>query len=220
MGPQETEPSAGRPEVLERRLGSVGREGVAMTWRLGPEGGSGAALEAAKADARAMSHRLGTRGFAEMSVGKVAKDWVEVVGTMGWGPAGARMDLAEVKAVLEKEGWLKKAKEAVMDRNAVAEELVKVAKVLVGAGGTLLDSVLTGGDVAMLEGVVDEQTYDLAVQVYSRLRKDFELSADQNEAIDRMKMSCGRHGMGADAHRNNIFKAAHALGIHLPSGMF
>jgi len=105
MGPEETEPSKGRPEVLGRRLESAGREGVVMAWTLAG-GGAGSAVEAARADAKAMSARLGTRGSARFEVGRVGADEVEVRGTMGWGAAGARMGFEDVKAALEKEGWV------------------------------------------------------------------------------------------------------------------
>jgi hypothetical protein len=69
--------------------------------------------------------------------------------------------------------------------------------------------------------VVDEQSYDLAVEVYSKLREDLELDSGQNEALNRLRQCVERlSSMRPDAHRNNIFKAAHALGIKLPSSMF
>jgi hypothetical protein len=107
-----------------------------------------------------------------------------------------------------------------MNNAAVAAELVKIAKQL-SASRSLLDSVITDDDVMKLKGVVDEQSYDLAVEVYMKLHRDLELTDNQNEALLRLRQCVDRaHGMPQDAHRNNIFKAAHALGIKLPSSMF
>ena len=107
-----------------------------------------------------------------------------------------------------------------MDKKVVAQEMLTLAKNLT-ASGSLLDSVLSDREVSTLDHVVDEQSYDLAVEVYSKLRRDFELSENQNEAINRLKQSVQRSSSMDEAqHRNNIFKAAHALGIKLPSSMF
>lgn len=96
----------------------------------------------------------------------------------------------------------------------------KVAKSLV-ANTSLIEQVLDQNTLAGLEDFLDAQTYELMVGVYSRLRKDFELSNGQQEAINRLRMSMqSKRGWGEDMHRNNIFKAAHALGIPLPSSMF
>ena len=109
-------------------------------------------------------------------------------------------------------------KEAGMDR----EERIagKVAKKVM-ASESLLDWVIKAEDVAKLDGVVDEQTYDLAVEVYKTLRRDLALSSNQNEALNKLAR-CVQRGanMHPAGHRNEIFKAAHALGIKLPSGMF
>jgi hypothetical protein len=95
-----------------------------------------------------------------------------------------------------------------------------VARDLVG-NTSLIEQVLDQRELGSLEDVVDEQTYRLMVEVYQRLRKDFELSNGQREAINRLRMSIeSKRSWGGDMHRNNIFKAAHGLGISLPSSMF
>ena len=109
------------------------------------------------------------------------------------------------------------------DKKALIKRLngkgFKTAKSL--TAGSLLDSVLSDREVATLDRFVDEQTYELAVEVFSKLRRDLELSDNQTEAINRLKQSVQRgSGMDEATHRNNIFKAAHALGIKLPSSMF
>lgn len=68
---------------------------------------------------------------------------------------------------------------------------------------------------------VDEQTWQLAMDVYYKLSDDFKVSSAQQEAINRLRNCVERgHGMQESEHRNNIFKAAHALGMKLPSSMF
>jgi hypothetical protein len=107
-----------------------------------------------------------------------------------------------------------------MNREEIASEVVKIAKSLT-AGNSMLDFILKDRDVGKLQGIVDEQTYDLAVEVYMVLRKGLELNNQQNEAINRLRQCVDRgSSMQPDAHRNNIFKAAHALGIKPPSSMF
>ena len=107
-----------------------------------------------------------------------------------------------------------------MNRVAVAKELVKVARLL-QADSSLLDHVLKDSDLARLERHVDDQTWDLAVQVYEHLQEKFRLSSDEKEALNRLLMSVrAGNGYQLDLHRNNIFKAAHALRINLPSGIF
>jgi hypothetical protein len=107
-----------------------------------------------------------------------------------------------------------------MNRVAVAQELVKVARLL-QADSSLLDQVLRDSVLQKLEHHVDEQTWDLAVQVFQKLQEKFRMSSDEQEALNRLLASVKSGSMSdSDAHRNNIFKAAHALGIKLPSGSF
>lgn len=117
-------------------------------------------------------------------------------------------------------GQKKVKKVTVVGSRKISSELAKTAKSLT-ANSSLLDPLFTDRDVANLKGIVDDQTYELAVEVYSTLREAFEPKGSQNEAINRLRQSVLRGGgMQADQHRNNIFKAAHALGIRLPSSMF
>jgi hypothetical protein len=61
----------------------------------------------------------------------------------------------------------------------------------------------------------------LAVEVYQKLQEKFRLSNDEQEALNRLIGSVREStSFETDIHRNNIFKAAHALGIKLPSGIF
>ena len=67
----------------------------------------------------------------------------------------------------------------------------------------------------------DEQAGKLFYQVMRALQDEMELSRGAQEALNRVKTLVGR-GKTWDAamKRNFIFKAAHSLGIKLPSGMF
>jgi thioredoxin-like negative regulator of GroEL len=142
-----------------------------------------------------------------------------------------------------------------MNRIAVAQKLVKLAKELTAADtfpcpdcGTkvlektgycvkckkkvkaasrrqastsLLNFALPEKEMRKLEHHVDEQTWDLAVEVYQKLQEKFRLNNDEQEALNRLIGSVREStSFETDIHRNNIFKAAHALGIKLPSGIF
>jgi hypothetical protein len=120
-----------------------------------------------------------------------------------------------------------------MDNQKVAAELVWMARQLIAqfkastttrerqAGESLMDLALDQRELSKLEDHVDEQTWDLAVKVYMKLKKDFELKGGQKEAFNRLMMSADKpRSRSPEMHRNNIFKAAHALGISLPSNFF
>ena len=71
-----------------------------------------------------------------------------------------------------------------------------------------------------LEGK-DAMSAQLFVDVYSALRKRLDLSDGEAEALRRIKDVVTRgKNWDADLLRNNIFKAANALGMKLPSGSF
>jgi hypothetical protein len=67
----------------------------------------------------------------------------------------------------------------------------------------------------------DEQSAKLFYEVFRKLQDEISLSSGAEEALNRMKDIVTR-GQNWDAAllRNNVFKAAHSLGIKLPSGMF
>jgi hypothetical protein len=104
-----------------------------------------------------------------------------------------------------------------MDIDRIANEVFK----RVADRDSILEAVLPVDSVSDMQDYVDEQTWDLAVKVYTKLESDLKLSTGQKEALNRLRMSATTHkGWASDMHRNNIFKAAHALGIPLPSSMF
>ena len=104
-------------------------------------------------------------------------------------------------------------------RTALVDQ-VKTAKAIT-ANSSLLESVISQHDLLKIEDRLDEQTWRLVVEVYKKLQQDFMLTNDQQEAINRLQQSIkGAEAWTSALHRNNIFKAAHALGIALPSGMF
>jgi len=103
------------------------------------------------------------------------------------------------------------------DRQFVASELVKVAKDLTAAD-SLIDSTIYSigqSDVAGLRSDADEI---IAVDVYKNLRKRFQLSRGEEEAIKRLHAATGMKN--PDMIRNNVFKAADALGMKLPHSSF
>jgi hypothetical protein len=67
----------------------------------------------------------------------------------------------------------------------------------------------------------DEMSANLMVQVYQTLGKRLALTSGEMEAVSRIRDVVTR-GKNWDAGllRNNIFKAANALGLKLPSGSF
>ena len=67
--------------------------------------------------------------------------------------------------------------------------------------------------------VMDEQTAKLAGKIARELTARFKPSDSEEEALNRIAASAGRP-MSCAQHRNNIFKAAHALGLPLPSNSF
>jgi hypothetical protein len=106
-----------------------------------------------------------------------------------------------------------------MRKEAVAAELLKIAKSLMAS--SLIDGILRPGKLGQLSGFLDEETYDLMIEVYAKLKDDLRISSAQSEAINRLNVCSDRgKSMRPEEHRNNIFKAAHALGIRLPSMSF
>ena len=88
-------------------------------------------------------------------------------------------------------------------------------------------SALVGGDkefnklINFLDKVEDQQSGSLALEVWWRLTEALTLTSGQGEALSRLMGSVENAGRWqADLQRNNIFKAAHSLGIRLPSAMF
>ena len=101
-----------------------------------------------------------------------------------------------------------------VDEGAVASRVASRV-----AADSLIDSVIDKRDLFKLKSKVDEQTWDLAREVYLSLMRSLELSPAQREALNRLRMSISSNYAPA-MHRNNIFKAAHSLGIRLPSSSF
>ena len=121
-----------------------------------------------------------------------------------------------------------------MDRAMIARELVEAAKELTAsdlsgdegragvertAAESLIDFVIDKRTFYKLRSQVDEQTWALAREVYIALMKALELDRSQQEALNRLRNSASSN-FSEDMHRNNIFKAAHSLGIKLPSMSF
>ena len=69
---------------------------------------------------------------------------------------------------------------------------------------------------------VDEQSADLAREVYMELSQKMQLAENERQALNRLRNSVkrGMNGWDAGTQRNNIFKAADLLRMKLPSYMF
>lgn len=65
----------------------------------------------------------------------------------------------------------------------------------------------------------DPESADLMMQVYMYFKKRLEFTSNENEAWNRLHWVINQ-GKASPLARNNIFKAAHALGIKLPSMFF
>jgi hypothetical protein len=73
----------------------------------------------------------------------------------------------------------------------------------------------TSGDIT------DDQTQELFYEIYSYFADKLRFNSNEREAWNRMLNSLSRGKSWApEYHRNNIFKAAHSLGIKLPSSAF
>jgi hypothetical protein len=87
----------------------------------------------------------------------------------------------------------------------------------------IIDHVLPQRDLLKLEDALgnDEQSWDLAVQVYQKIAEKLRLSDREGQALYRLMDSVkNMKSWKGDLQRNNIFKAANLLGIKLPSSMF
>lgn len=92
----------------------------------------------------------------------------------------------------------------------------------VGVGRDVMERLLPAKQVKKIRKLSDEQTGELAVQVYLELIRRIEeaLGREGQEALNRLMLKSNFMKDDTGLTRNNIFKAAHALGIELPSHMF
>lgn len=87
----------------------------------------------------------------------------------------------------------------------------------------VIDYILPQKELLQLEDALgqDEQSWDLAVQVYQKISERLQLSDRERQALYRLMDSVkNRKSWKGDLQRNNLFKAANLLGIKLPSSMF
>ena len=106
----------------------------------------------------------------------------------------------------------------------VARELVAAAKLLVGSERTsssnaIMDLLVDQRELYKLKNNVDEATWKLTREVYSKLADAVKLSSNEEGALNRLRASMSNN-YSEDMHRNNLFKAADMLGIKLPHSMF
>jgi hypothetical protein len=90
---------------------------------------------------------------------------------------------------------------------------------------SLIEYVLPMKDTAELTRILkkagDKQSADLVFEIWKKFRKDFSLDQGQSSALRRLRNSVEkRKTWSTDLIRNNVFKAADALKMKLPSGMF
>lgn len=87
----------------------------------------------------------------------------------------------------------------------------------------VIEAVLPQKDVLSLRKklVSDEESKELAYEVYRYFVQRLDLKGNELEALRRL-MGCieRREEWDAALLRNNIFKAAHSLGMKLPSSSF
>ena len=98
--------------------------------------------------------------------------------------------------------------------------LLKEAGSKEASGDGLIEYVLPRGEVERvyhsLENQEDEQSSQLLMEVYFALQERLKLSDRENQAVNLLRRVITRPG----DHRHNIFKAADALGMKLPSKLF
>jgi hypothetical protein len=89
-------------------------------------------------------------------------------------------------------------------------------------GRYVLEKILPMSDVRKIRKNSDEQTGQLALEVYAELaeRIDKALGRDGGEALNRLMLKSNYMKDDTGMTRNNIFKAAHSLKMKLPSMMF
>ena len=104
------------------------------------------------------------------------------------------------------------------------KELIEKKQELVEAsiGWQIMDKLISQKDVRKIRKMSDEQTGKLAVEVYRELLKriDDALGYEGQEALNRLSKKSNFRPDDTGLTRNNIFKAAHALKMKLPSMMF
>ena len=98
--------------------------------------------------------------------------------------------------------------------------LLKEAGSKEAGGDGLIEYVLPTGEIEKAYRNLlkdDKQSAQLLMEVYYALQERLKLSDRENEAMNRLRrVISGRNA----ATRNDIFKAADALGMKLPSMMF
>lgn len=105
------------------------------------------------------------------------------------------------------------------------ENISKIAKFQEEAKMETLLEKLMGKEArnisVIMKNSMDDQTRKVALQVWVKLNDLLTLKGGAVEAFNRLFQSidAGKN-YSPEMHRNNIFKAADALGLKLPSGVF
>jgi len=89
------------------------------------------------------------------------------------------------------------------------------------ARDTALDYIVRSQDLVDALDAADEQTAELLYQVYQDLQKRLAIDRGTVAAIQRLRSLTDKgKSWNAGMIRNQVFKAAHDLGIKLPSASF
>ncbi len=112
--------------------------------------------------------------------------------------------------------------DAFLDYDPYTEETKEAS--LRTARDSVLDYILDQNDLGDIYGKLmdeDEQSAELFKDVIDKLGAKLKLGSGEQEALSRV-LDIVKRGKSwqIDLLRNNVFKAANALGIRLPSGMF
>jgi len=89
-------------------------------------------------------------------------------------------------------------------------------------GMQIMEKIIPNREIRKIGLVSDNQTGELAIEVWEELadRIGKALGRGGQEAINRLSLMSNFKKDSTGITRNNIFKAAHAMGMKLPSHMF
>jgi hypothetical protein len=164
------------------------------------------------------SIKTGKAKFEEMA--EIADKILENMESMS--PSESDKQLAKLEKILSKNGWNLNEFEKKYFFNTV--DKLGSLKSKEAADETILEMLMgkSARDISVrMRNSMDDQTRNLALQVWMKLNEILTLKGDQKAAFNRLYQSidAGKN-YSESMHRNNIFKAADLLGIKLPSGIF
>ena len=139
-------------------------------------------------------------------------------------PKGKKVpaQVLQTKAENIKKLYKENSELAIQVAKALGYEIkVKTKENKIIANTSIIEYIVPQGDLADSFKNFDDQTQDLARDVWMMLKKKLTLSRSETEALNRLKQSVSNSSKWKEAmHRNNIFKAANSLKMKLPSSSF